>query len=1011
MKMFKLTRPLDKQGVSVVLGAILILGIGIAVGSLVYSEYVQSSIHSSEASHMADVESNFLKLKTGIASSNVGESTDVSIPMNPTFPFFVPTQGEVGTVSFREGISFLQSAGSITIENGMGHVSGSLNALKQDDYNYIEVNSEVFHEIFYDTSAWTENTVHDDNATVTPSFDKEVTNTADASGSISVSTIGFKGDNKMENAYWTHDFGDLLDNYPNVTLEAYYKKIFNYVGSVVQPPNAVWSLDVENYTGYTTVYDNDNLYAHQENTLISGTTYLSLKTENADTTGINLSASTADNGRQLLGSFVYPLAGISTIPADNWNFYYRAWESTPPSGIVYDAENSSYTTGSTYLSWLHPVGENSNRLIIVSVGISKSTGAPTIITSITCAGENMKLVDNALEGTDPQVRVYTYQCLNPPSGPDNIMVNFAASTQAVGGSVSFGNVDQTTPIEENNVAVGYSSSNQPVTESVVGSSLGTGRIAYSSIFIYNTSSPYPSLADNASWTQQWNQTSQHYQGDGLTIPVNSGNVTASWTTSKGTSWGAQIAIIKPAPPPPVLTAHIDVSIRIRKSDGTWTTIADNVASSENITSLESTLSASYHFPGTVFNQSDYLEIDYYCHVTTAAPGTAYLKIDNNSLSNDNQTRITNVQLGYIVPAGLHWNPNVLLYQDNGDIASYPFLPLISGSAAHNVKAIRAYMGAQSWTPNAQFANTVLDLWMDDISVLAGPPFHVVFTMTSQPIVHSENVDNIIENLSFWSQDYPAYYTLQIRNFASNQWEILGPYDNVLVGENKIYWDNILTNPENYIDNYSHTIKLRMTGYSANSPFRLRLDWLNFKLNYNENYENYYLAYFGAAGKITFTMNNYSYPNQTYTYEDGAVILSQNNSSIIVSKPQPALVVAKTIDNQNIEVDVNHYVIVGSEGSISRRGYTSIRASVVDYYSPPEIFSPNRSEVIIEIDNSPFTDDAWYNYLLALNNDFNAKGYHSSLNGLTLTIQGIDNVSNNPDIYFYETTTSIEVSLG
>ena len=72
MKMLKLIRHLDEHGVSVVLGAILVLGIGIAVGSLVYSQYVQSTLHSTEANFMNDVGGKFVQLK-GATSPQVLE--------------------------------------------------------------------------------------------------------------------------------------------------------------------------------------------------------------------------------------------------------------------------------------------------------------------------------------------------------------------------------------------------------------------------------------------------------------------------------------------------------------------------------------------------------------------------------------------------------------------------------------------------------------------------------------------------------------------------------------------------------------------------------------------------------------------------------------------------------------------------------------------------------------------------------------------------------------------------
>jgi hypothetical protein len=98
---------------------------------------------------------------------------------------------------------------------------------------------------------------------------------------------------------------------------------------------------------------------------------------------------------------------------------------------------------------------------------------------------------------------------------------------------------------------------------------------------------------------------------------------------------------------PSVTAHADVDILIRQSDGTVrTTIATNVANSGSITTSWSTLSATYSWATyTVVAQTDYLEIDYYVEVTASSPGkTVLLRIDNNTLAVADQTRATNVNL-------------------------------------------------------------------------------------------------------------------------------------------------------------------------------------------------------------------------------------------------------------------------------------------------------------------------------------------------------------------------------
>jgi hypothetical protein len=94
------------------------------------------------------------------------------------------------------------------------------------------------------------------------------------------------------------------------------------------------------------------------------------------------------------------------------------------------------------------------------------------------------------------------------------------------------------------------------------------------------------------------------------------------------------------------TCHGDVDIIILRSNGTArTTVATGVANSPSLTTTQQTLSATYSWSAyTVVNQTDYLEIDYYVHVTTSASRTAYLRIDDNTLGTTSQTRAGNIYL-------------------------------------------------------------------------------------------------------------------------------------------------------------------------------------------------------------------------------------------------------------------------------------------------------------------------------------------------------------------------------
>jgi hypothetical protein len=96
-----------------------------------------------------------------------------------------------------------------------------------------------------------------------------------------------------------------------------------------------------------------------------------------------------------------------------------------------------------------------------------------------------------------------------------------------------------------------------------------------------------------------------------------------------------------------VAAHGDADILVRMSNGTVrTTIATNVANSGAIGTSWGTVSGTYAWTAyTVADQTDYLEIDYYIEVTTSSAGASvYLRIDDNTLATNLQTRATNINL-------------------------------------------------------------------------------------------------------------------------------------------------------------------------------------------------------------------------------------------------------------------------------------------------------------------------------------------------------------------------------
>ena len=87
--------------------------------------------------------------------------------------------------------------------------------------------------------------------------------------------------------------------------------------------------------------------------------------------------------------------------------------------------------------------------------------------------------------TNPRVRSYVYYLTNPAMGTNNITVTFAGTTLAVGGAITYTNVNQTAPVLASNIASG--SGNSP---SVSLTASGTySKVLFGHLGTYRTSNP------------------------------------------------------------------------------------------------------------------------------------------------------------------------------------------------------------------------------------------------------------------------------------------------------------------------------------------------------------------------------------------------------------------------------------------------------------------------------------------------------------------------------------------
>jgi len=385
------------------------------------------------------------------------------------------------------------------------------------------------------------------------------------------------------------------------------------------------------------------LYAHQETTSIGGSTYYLLKNSTADASGTTLNASAGSTGRQLMGAFVYPLTGVSIMPASTWTANYRAWTDSG-STIAFDNSSSGNNTdgSSSTFSWSHKTGSGANRIMIVGVSVKLISGNE-VVSSVSYGTQSLTFLRADVD-SGSNVRSEIWYLIGPNTGTNNVTVNLSTNQKASGGSATYSGVFQTPPVLAD--SSGGSGSSSSPSASISLSTSNSFLVSNLAVRLPGNQVPTVTL-EGTGQTMRWDNATQfqspnsNNRSHGSEMgPVN-GSQTMSWTLSGSADWAVSIVALKPVPP----SVHGDIDISIRQSNGTSrTTIATNVAPSANLTSIPTTLSGTYSWANyTVVNQTDYLEIDYYADVTTAMSGTnAHLRIDDTALSASNQTSVANV---------------------------------------------------------------------------------------------------------------------------------------------------------------------------------------------------------------------------------------------------------------------------------------------------------------------------------------------------------------------------------
>ncbi|MCW3995023.1 MAG: hypothetical protein NWE98_02590 [Candidatus Bathyarchaeota archaeon] len=208
------------------------------------------------------------------------------------------------------------------------------------------------------------------------------------------------------------------------------------------------------------------------------------------------------------------------------------------NSINFDSQNSSVlASAANSISWTHTTGAGNDRILLVAIDVFSSSGQTTTVSGVTYGGTALTLIGTDLYNTNPRVRSYVYYLLNPSTGTKTITATFASSTTAAGGSITYSNVNQTTPY-----TAASTNSNSSNNASVSLTASGTySKVLFGHVGTYRTSSY--SVTDGQ--TNRWSQTGQQYKSFGSEKIVTSGAVSMSWTASSTASWVAIAVLLQP----------------------------------------------------------------------------------------------------------------------------------------------------------------------------------------------------------------------------------------------------------------------------------------------------------------------------------------------------------------------------------------------------------------------------------------------------------------------------------
>ncbi len=263
------------------------------------------------------------------------------------------------------------------------------------------------------------------------------------------------------------------------------------------------------------------------------------------------------SGYSLLGSTSFVTGSLSNLTAEDLvSLKFRSYASaySAYSAVTYDYANSVVVSSASSMQWQHTTGSGNDRLLLVTIDIFRSNGQPRTVSSITYNGIALTQATTKEHSSNPRLRSYLFYLTNPASGTKTISVTFSGSTDAIGGSVSYTNVNQTSPLQ-----VSSANSGSGITQSTSLTASGSyNKILFGHMGSYNSAQGH-TVSEGGGQTNRWAQTGSNYKGRSSEKTVTSGSVSMSWTTSITTSWTAIAAVIEPTRVPTEQTCEVEFS--------------------------------------------------------------------------------------------------------------------------------------------------------------------------------------------------------------------------------------------------------------------------------------------------------------------------------------------------------------------------------------------------------------------------------------------------------------------